>query len=83
MKEKILLFMIGLLLGSVITTGAFYVYEKANSCNNTSNNQTMQMPGGNPPSMQNGQPPERPEGETGQPPEMSGENNSQNENQSK
>ena len=62
MKDKILLFIIGVLVGAVISTGAFFVYTKATTCN-TNNNQ-IDMPGGNPPSMpngQNGQPPERPE----------------------
>ena len=49
MKEKIIIFVIGLLLGAVISTGAFFVYTKANSFNNGG----MQMPGGTPPSMPN------------------------------
>ena len=68
MKDKILLFIIGVLVGAVISTGAFFVYTKATTCNNSNNNQTMQMPGGTPPNMNgnqnngNGQPPERPDG---------------------
>lgn len=61
MKEKILLFIIGLLLGAVIATAAFFVYIKATNSN--CNNQNIQMNGGTPPSMpnsQNGQPPEKP-----------------------
>ena len=79
MKDKILLFVIGVLVGAVISTGAFFVYTKAaTTCNTNSNNQ-IRMPGGNPPSMQNGQ--------NGQPPKMpngnnSGNINSQNNNQS-
>lgn len=57
MKDKILLFMIGVLVGAVITTGSFYVYARATTCNN--NNPGMNMDRGNPPSMPNGQPPER------------------------
>ena len=87
MKEKIIICVISLLVGAVIATGAFFVYTQATTCNNTNNNQTMQMPGGNPPSMpngqneQNGQPPELPNGnnsENGQPPEMPN-NNTQND----
>ena len=77
MKDKILLFIIGLLLGAVISTGAFFVYTKATTCNNSNNH------GENPPSMQNGQPPEKLDGENsnnGQPPEMPNENSSQNGN---
>ena len=69
MKDNILLFVIGVLVGAVISTGAFFVYSKTTtSCNTNSNNQ-IGMPGGNPPSMQDGQPPEMPNN-----------NNSQNSN---
>lgn len=64
MKDKIIMFIIGILLGAVIATGAFYVYTIASNncnCNNT------QMNGNTPPDMsnsqnnsQNGQPPEKP-----------------------
>lgn len=75
MKDKILLFVIGVLVGAVISTGAFFVYTKvAATCNTNSNNQ-IGMPGGNPPSMQNGQ-----SGQNGQPPEMPNGNNSENNN---
>ena len=79
-----MLFIIGVLVGAVLATGAFYIYSKTNSSNN---NQTS-MNGGNPPSMpsgQNGQPPELPSGENnsgGQPPEMTNSNNSQNNDES-
>ena len=58
MKEKILIFIIGFLVGAVIATGAFYIYTKSNS-NSTNNTQ-----------MQGGQPPEMPSGEmpSGEPP---------------
>lgn len=90
MKDRIILFIIGLLLGAVIATGAFFVYTKATTCNN-SNNTQMQMPGGEPPSMENGQensngnsnskgqPPEKPSGESTQ--NNGQENNNQNNNQ--
>ena len=51
MKEKVMIFIIGLLLGSVISTGSIFIYTVANNINTNNNNQTMQMPGGNPPSM--------------------------------
>ena len=64
MKDKIMLFVIGILLGAVIATGAFYVYTKANNnCNNT------QMNGGQPPEMPSGQ-----NSENGQPPVMPNNN---------
>ena len=82
MKDKILLFVIGVLVGAVISTGAFFVYTKATTTCNTNSNNQIGMPGGNPPSMQNGQ-----SGQNDGPPEMpngnnSGNNNSQSNNQS-
>ena len=85
LKDKIIIFIIGLLVGAVIATGAFFIYSKT-TCNTTNNSQ-MQMPGGNPPSMpsgensENGQPPEKPDGENGQPPEKPSDNNMQDSNQ--
>ena len=68
MKDKIILFIIGTLVGAVISTGAFYIYTTtSNSCNNS--NQNTQMNGG--------QPPEMPNGQNGQPPEKPNDNNSQ------
>ena len=75
MKDKILLFVIGVLVGAVISTGAFFAYTKATTTCNTNSNNQMQMPEGNPPSMQNGQ-----SGQNGQPPEMPNGNNSGNNN---
>ena len=54
MKDKFLLFIIGVLVGAIISTGAFFAYTKATTACNNSNNQ-MRMPGGNPPSMQDRQ----------------------------
>lgn len=71
MKDKLLIFVIGLLLGAVISTGAFFAYSKATSCNNT-NNAQMQMPGGRPPSDQGGK-----SGQSSEPPAKPGENNTQ------
>lgn len=72
MKDKIMLFVIGVLVGAVIATGAFFAYTKINS----SNNSGMTGPGGNPPSMPSGQ-----NGENNGPPEMPNGNNSQNSTQ--
>ena len=73
MKDKILLFVIGVLVGAIISTGAFFVYTKtATTCNSNNNNNRIGMPGENPPSMQNGQS-ER----SGEPPEKPAESNAQ------
>lgn len=34
MKEKIIIFLTGLLLGSIISTGSIYIYTIANNSNN-------------------------------------------------
>lgn len=77
MKNKILTFIIGVLVGAIITTAGFLVYENINTNNNG-------MPNGERPQMMengNGEtPPEKPDGEQGQmggtPPEMPSKTNS-------
>ena len=69
MKDKVIIFIIGFLVGSVIATGVFFIISK-----NSSNN-GQQMNGGTPPQMpsgENGQPPEMPNGQNNdqQPPQM-------------
>ena len=74
MKDKIIIFTIGLLVGTVISTGAFYVYSiTSGKCDCSSQNTGMN--GGQPPEMPGGQ-----QGENGQPPEKPNENNTQNSN---
>jgi flagellar basal body-associated protein FliL len=80
-KEKIILFVIGVLIGAVISTAAFFVYTKTlGTSSNTSGSSSQQMPGG-------GTPPEMPSGgngsngQGGTPPEKpSDENNSESNN---
>lgn len=73
-KEKIILFVIGVLTGAVISTGAFFAYIKLAGIGANNTNQSMQMPGG-------GTPPEMPSGDqNGTPPEMPSDNNSSNTN---
>ena len=52
MKDKMIIFCIGLLVGAVISTGSFFVYTTTLKNCNCRNNR-MQMNGGNPPSMNN------------------------------
>ncbi len=63
MKDKILTFIIGVLVGAIITTSGFLVYEKLNT-------NKGDMPNGERPQMmenQNGEaPPEKPDGNQGQ-----------------
>ena len=81
-KEKIILFVIGVLTGAVISTGAFFAYIKLAGIGTNNTNQSMQMPGGGtPPEMpsgnQSGTPPEIPSDDQGDtPPEMPSDNNS-------
>ena len=63
MKEKILVFIIGLLIGAILSAGGFLAYEYANKNNNTNtferNDGMQQMMGG----QFDGQtPPDKPEG---------------------
>ena len=67
MKEKVIIFIAGLLLGAIISTGSIYFYTVANSSNNNQGSR-IEMNGGTPPSMPNGERPEMPN------------NNSQNNN---
>ena len=78
LKEKIILFVIGVLVGAIISTVAFFVYAKTlGTDGNTSGSSSQQMPGGG------GTPPEMPSGQNqgGTPPEMpSNTNSSQSSN---
>jgi len=56
MKDKIMVFIMGMLVGAIIMTGGFYAYSK----NNSSNHNPPSMPG-----EQNGQPPEIPNNNQG------------------
>lgn len=73
-KMRILSFIIGVLVGAVISTSAFIISVNVLKADNNSNNQPTQMQGGTPPEM--------PSGENGQPPAMPGNNSNQDNNQS-
>ena len=77
MKDKIIMFIIGLLVGAVLSTGIFYIYTVTNTNNNSNTTQMNGGPGG----MPNGEPPEKPDGDSGEPPEKHGENNTQDNSQ--
>ena len=70
MKDKIIIFIIGVLVGAVLATGAFLIYTKVNSNNIEQIEQHGPMPdmnGGKPPEMPDGgEPPEKPDGENKQ-----------------
>ena len=79
MKDKIILFVIGILIGAVISTGAIYIYSITTKSNECSSQNSMN--GGNPPQMNNsnGQPPEmNNNSNNNQPPEKPGDNDTQN-----
>ncbi|MBR2704553.1 MAG: hypothetical protein IKE91_03695 [Clostridia bacterium] len=91
MKDKILVFIIGVLVGAIVATSVFFVYEKKNSSSSNDSNQGVQMrdgetppdmPNGERPNMQDGEtPPEKPEGENnngGNPPERPTNNKTNN-----
>lgn len=54
MKEKIIIFAIGLLVGAVLSTGAFLVFSKSSKCDMDRNRMEMRMD--NRQSKQNNQP---------------------------
>ena len=62
--DKVWLFVIGILVGAVVSTGAFFAYIKIAG---VGSEQSMQMSNG--PGGHGGTPPERPSGEGGTPPE--------------
>ncbi len=73
MKDKIMFLIIGALIGAIITTGGFLVYNKSLS-NNVAQPEMMQMNEngqiGPPPNENMGEPPAKPDGEEqGEPPE--------------
>jgi hypothetical protein len=74
-KEKILLFIIGVLVGAVISTAAFFVYTKTLGTSSNTNDSSRQMPGGTPPEMPSGQ-----NNQGGTPPEMPSNENASNGN---
>ena len=53
MKDKFIFFVIGLLVGAIISTASIYFYTLANSSDND-NPSNMGMQQGNPPDMPNG-----------------------------
>ena len=79
MGEKIIIFVIGLLFGAVIATGAFMVCTK--TCHKGGKGEIMQLPNGNQPSMNNGQNGNNQNGRSNQPPSApSGDNSQSNQN---
>lgn len=79
MKDKILVFIIGLLIGAILATGGFLIYEK----NSTSNTQIQSQDGGKmqpPDGNSMGEPPAKPDGDSNtmqEPPAKPAENNQQ------
>ena len=73
-KEKVILFVIGVLVGAVISTASFCVYTTTLGVNNSSStNSSQQMQGGTPPEMPSGN--NSGNAPSGTPPEKPGENN--------
>ena len=76
-KEKIILFVIGVLLGALISSVAFFISVKTlGISNNTSSDSLQQMQGGTPPEMPSGENGSNSQGST--PPEIPSGNNSEN-----
>ena len=73
MKDKIIFLVIGFLIGAIVATGAFYLYNKSNNNIQMNGGQIPQLPNG-----QSGEPPEKPNGENTEPPEKPSENTQEN-----
>ncbi len=75
LKEKIFIFIGGLLLGAIISTSSIYFYTVANSKNeDETKTQETRMPNGDRPQMQQGE-----MGGNGTPPEMPSNEDTQKE----
>ena len=82
MKDKIMFLIIGILIGAIITTGGFLIYNKSLS-NNAGQPEMTQMNGngqmGVPSNDNMGEPPAKPGGENGEePPARPEDSNSSN-----
>ena len=83
MKDKILVFIIGLLVGAVLTASGFLVYEKTNKNTTQTQNQTQSQEQMQMMERPDGEiPPEKPDGENnnGTRPEPPSKNNTSNTN---
>jgi hypothetical protein len=73
MKSKILTLIIGILIGAIIATAGFLIYNKTIAKNSSDQPEMMQMDGngqmGEPPSGDNSDVPEKPDGDNGEAPE--------------
>lgn len=85
MKDKIVFLIIGILIGAIIATTGFFIYNKSVS-NNNSNQMQMFEPNGNgqmgePPSNGDmGEPPAKPDGDDGSQPPTKPEDSNNNSN---
>ena len=81
-NQKIILFIIGVLVGAVIATAAFFVYAKTLGVGGSSgDSSSQQMQGGTPPEMPSGSSSSNSSnGQSGTPPEMPGNSNSNSSN---
>lgn len=83
MKDKILTFIIGALVGAIITTAGFLIYNKTLS-NNSNQPEMMQMDGSGqmqqPSNGNMGEPPEKPSGDIGEEPPAKPEETNNNVN---
>lgn len=77
-NQKIILFVIGVLVGAVIATSAFLICVKTIGSNDNDGSSMQGGPGGQPPEMPSGS--SSSNGQNGTPPEMPGNSNSNSSN---
>lgn len=81
-KSKIILFVIGVLLGAVIASAVFLISVNTLGVNNSGSSAQMPGGGGMPPEMPNGDNSQGGQSGQGTPPEMPGNNSQSSSNQS-
>lgn len=74
--NKIIIFIIGVLIGAVISTASFLISVNVLGVNGSNGGQTSQMQGGTPPDMPSGSS----DSQNGQPPAMPGSSDSESSN---
>ena len=80
-NQKIMLFVIGVLVGAVIATSAFLICVKTIGSNDNGGSSMQGGPGGQPPEMPSGSSSSNSSnGQSGTPPEMPGNSNSNSSN---
>lgn len=86
MKDKILTLIIGILIGAILASGGFLIYNKVNSNSNSDNNRPQMSNNGELPQIPSdgekpeGEPPAKPDGDNSKSPSQNSDKTEQNLN---